>query len=256
MTADEFEDHFKSLDNLALWEVLQSKERYQSAAIKAAEAEWAHRQLDEETVTTLSNNFITGKQYLENKASQDREQDILARKDVLDFFLREKEEETKVKRVAYSIGSVMGIFILISILQDFHTYMQTVADFLYEPINALIIFIPIVIGAVGCVQLIRLKKSGWYLTMIFAGLKLGFFASIFLLYVWYGTPSISGWFMTVLKLVIWILPEAALIWLGTKKPIMIPRKLMEATITLQIIFLLYHVYTSFDMTFFSSVTPG
>jgi hypothetical protein len=122
------------------------------------------------------------------------------------------------------------------------------SDFLYEPTGALILLLPIVIGAAGCVKLIRLKKSGWYLTMIFVGLSFSFTASSFLLHIWYGAPDFSGWIIHLIKLAISALPEVALIWLGNKDPFRIPKSGMTATIAFQIIFLLYNIYNSFNLT--------
>lgn len=256
MTAAEFEDHFKSLDNQGLWEVLQNRQRYQPAAIKAAETEWSHRQLDEETVTSLANNFIARKQIVEQEIAEKLEQESQAKKDVLDFFLREKEEEKKVSRVAYATGTILGIFILISLFQDFDTYVQMASDFLYEPTGALILLLPIVIGAVGCVKLIRLKKSGWYLTMIFVGLALSFTTSSLLLRILYGAPDFWGWMIYLVKLAISALPEVALIWLGNKDPFRIPKSGMAATIAFQIILLIYYINSSLDATLFSPLIPS
>ncbi len=256
MTPSEFADHFKSLDNAALWEVLQSRNRYQPAAIQAAEAEWTHRQLDEETVTSLANNSIARKNKVEQEIAEKLEQESQAKKDVLDFFLREKEEETKVSRVAQATGAILAVFILITLIQYFDAYLSMVTDFLYEPVNAFVFFLPIVIGVLGCIRLIRLKQSGWYLTMIFVGLSFSFTASSFLLYIWYGAPDFSGWIIHLIKLAISALPEVALIWLGKKYPFRIPKSGMAATIAFQIIFLLYIIYNSFYLTLHSLVVPG
>ncbi len=239
MTPAEFADHFKSLSHAELWEVLQNRNRYQAAALEAAETEWSHRQLDEETIKALTNESIASRQKLKEEGAQKKEAEEQAKKDVLDFFVQEKEEETKTKRVAYATGTILGIFILISLFQYFDTYILMASEFLYEPIDAFFFFLPAIIGVLGCIKLIRLKQSGWYLTMIYVGWILAHQISFLYSFVRFGNPSFAALVIPVLNVAFWSLPEAALIWLRNKAPFVIPKKWLAGMIILQVIFLLY-----------------
>lgn len=248
MTPAEFADHFKSLSHAELWEVLQNRNRYQAAALEAAETEWSHRQLDEETIKALTNESIASRQKLKEEGAQKKEAEEQAKKDVLDFFVQEKKQESKVARVARTTGFILGVLLLISLLLDYDYYVTIFSKFLYEPINTLMLIIPSVLGILGCIQLIRLRKSGWYLAMIYVGWTLSGEIGSFCYYVRFINPSFPSLVVTILTLAFWTIPETVLLWLRNKAPFLIPPKWITVTVIVQITLFLYFLYRSFSST--------
>jgi hypothetical protein len=174
-TANSFSEYYKTITDAELISILDNKEDYQEAAVKAAEEEFSRRQLSTDRLEELKNTLAQRK-FEKEEARQKREAVERTVKEkftsVIESLNPIHREVPGPEKILRFIIILWGLLTLYQLINDYEIELRSLKDFPFHPFMNSILLFPYVILPVSIYQLWRKQRLGWTLFVIYLTFRL------------------------------------------------------------------------------------
>lgn len=200
-TAGAFSDYYKTISDAELISILENKQDYQEAAIKAAEQELKNRQLSATRLEELKTDLAHAKSQTE-EIKQRRtavERKVKGKfSELLESLNPIHRELPGAEKVLRFIIVLWGLLTLYQMMNDYKLEFSAVKEFPFHPfVNSIVLF-PYIILPVSIFLLWKRKPSGWRLFLIYLTFQLSTEISMFY-YALTWQPSGIEWMDKLIK---------------------------------------------------------
>lgn len=164
---NEFQERFKNFDNRKLLKIIEDAENYQSIAVEAAKMELSTRDMSDEEIRAVKDEFLEKQAKIDQRTEKVKEVENKAKAIVTEIFETvnpiQKEPQT-IDRKINLIGIVFGILATYQIFNEFGAIQFMFTDSLVEwDFNMVLYFLRIILLISAVFLLWKRNKIGWIL---------------------------------------------------------------------------------------------
>jgi len=176
-STEDFSKYYQSISDTELLEILDNPQDYQPAALEAAKAEFASRQLTELAIEEARLPLIAQKRNQEKERAQLKAVETkikAARNRFFDTINPIQSGIPSVEKTIRFIVIVFGGLFLFESLRGFRSIGGYIHDFSNFPIETTIILLPQLLLGIAVFLFWRRKSIGWTLLTVFLSISLMF----------------------------------------------------------------------------------
>lgn len=174
-TANAFSEYYKTITDAELISILDNRDDYQEAAIKAAEEEFRRRQLSTDRLEELKNTLAQTK----SEKEEARQKRKAVEKTVKENFTSVIESLNPIHREVPGAEKILrfiiipwGLLTLYQLINDYKIELRSLKEFPFHPFMNSVLLFPYVILPVSIYQLWKKQPLGWTLFVIYLTFRL------------------------------------------------------------------------------------
>lgn len=167
----DFNKYYSSITNEELLAILQNKDQYQAAAYKAAEEEFANRQLSDEAINDAKCLLNTQKAEKERKTEKAQQLERTVQSTGEALFDSVSPFQTGIpsaERTIRAIAILLTGYFLIDVLTNYLSIFSWIKDIPGFPAASAAVLLPRVVLLIGILAFWRKTKVGWFIVFIIA----------------------------------------------------------------------------------------
>lgn len=170
ITSNDFSEYYKTISDAELLNILDNPDEYQPLALKAAEEEFANRQLSDTEIQKARQELIARQAQKEKQREKIKSVEIKIKESGQTFIDTINPIQTGIHSTEKAIRLIVIVFggiLLYKFVKYFKTYLAYVRDISGFRIDSIIYFLPEIFLLIATITFWRRKRIGWMLLMIF-----------------------------------------------------------------------------------------